>query len=187
MAKSSEHFFNLGNAATLSRRLVEGPSLVEASQIKKRDSQVSLDLKVEELISQSENRIELWDGLIKWAREKLEADGVFSLDQNGFVISANSMDGTIPAEVLSATFSEGKNLLDPYLTEDGEVHTLEIGITKMGWISIAERETLGFRVLLCVWSRRRQQSRKLERVWSQLLQAVANHDLEQRMTMDADQ
>jgi len=187
MAKSSEHFFDLGDAATLSRRLVDGPSFIGSSQIEKRASQVSLDLKVEELISRAENRIELWDGLIKWAREKLEADGVFSLDQNGFVISANSMDGTIPAEVLSATFSEGKNLLDPYLADGGEVHTLEIGITKMGWVSIAERETLGFRVLLCVWSRRRQQSRKLERVWSQLLQAVAKHDLEQRVAIGSDQ
>lgn len=183
MTKRTGNFFDLSSAAQVCRRMAEQSSLgIETdpfgAPVPGFVRPQSVDADVRQVVQDAENATELWERLIAWSRRDLNAEGVFALDQYGFVIASNSADSALPGEIFSAAFSETRRLLETYIHEDGVggLKNLELGLDKLGNIHITERESLGTTVLFCVWSRRKLKARAIERSWREIAQAVDYFD-----------
>ncbi len=129
------------------------------------------------LIESSATATELWERLLDWAQAELAAQGVFVLDQHGFVIAARSHgDSSLPPEVFSAVFAEGLTVLGPYLEAGQRVRQQEFRIDGVGWISISQHELGGAPVLFCVWRNSRVRQRRIERIWRRIAGTVMLYD-----------
>lgn len=183
MTKHTGNFFDLNTAAQICRRMAEQNNLSAETDpfgapVPGFVRPQSVDADVRQVVQDAENATELWERLIAWARRDLNAEGVFALDQYGFVIASNAADSALPGEIFSAVFSETRRLLDSYSHEGGigALTNLELGLDKLGSIHITERESLGSTVLFCVWARRKVKARAIERSWREISQAVDYFD-----------
>ncbi len=182
MTKRTDNFFDLGPAAQVCRRLAEQNEAAEAHPFGAAAVDFvrpqSVDADVSQVVQEAENATELWERLVAWARRDLNAEGVFALDQYGFVIAANAANSALPGEIFSAAFSETRRLLGTYIHEEGvgELRTLELSLAKLGSIHMSERESLGTTLLFCIWTRRKVKPRAIERCWREIAQAVDYFD-----------
>jgi len=69
---------------------------------------------------------ELWQALLDWIRDGLDARGVFALDMHGFFIAGVGESTPVPAEVLMASFTSVAQLLEAYLSGDHPLSELLI-------------------------------------------------------------
>ncbi|GEM_PF-3794065 len=68
---------------------------------------------------------ELWEALLRWLKEGLDAEGVFAMDQHGFSIAGVGSEPFVPPEVMLAAFTSMTQLLDAYLGEGQPVRKVE--------------------------------------------------------------
>ena len=182
MTKHTDKFFDLSAAAQVCQRMAEHADTTTRNPFGVSETALvqahSVDVDVSQIVQDTENATELWQGLMSWARRNLNAEGVFALDQYGFVIASNTANSALPGEIFSAAFSETRRLLGTYIHEEGvgELKNLEIGLAKLGSIHMSERESLGATVLYCVWTKRKLKSRAIERSWREIAQAVDYFD-----------
>jgi len=182
MLGSTAPLFELKEASAVSRRLIRAGEMPAGSSVRapvwEQAGQAPLaPVDFQALIESSATASELWERLLDWALAELNAQGLFVLDQHGFVIAARSRsESNLPPEVFSAVFAEGLTVLDPYLESGQRVRQQELRIDGVGWISISQYELGGAPVLFCVWRNSRVRQRRIERIWRRIAGTVMLYD-----------
>ncbi len=182
MQGNTARLFELDEASAASRRLVRSrgetlhaPARPAAWEPAAHAHMAPVDFQA--LVESSATASELWERLLDWASNELAAQGVFVLDQHGFVIAAHTrMENNVPPEVFSAVFAEGSTVLEPYLETGQRIREQEFRIEGLGWISISQHELGGAPVLFCVWRDTRLRQRRIGSIWRRIAGTVVLYD-----------
>ena len=179
MPARTAHFFDLGGASKVSRRLARwlesgtGPDVSITARIQDR----SWSDRLQTLLETSATASQLWERLLDWALDELTAAGTFVLDRHGFVIASRfRRESVLPPEVFSAVFAEGCTVLGPYFGESQRVVQQEFRIEGIGWIVLLRRELAGAPVLFAVWRETPVRQRLLERTWDRIARTIVLYD-----------